>query len=84
MAFPKNPKTGDIVVVEDGLVYVYDGTLHIWHQQEGGTVSLATPLVSGLMSSDDFKKLSGLIVPPPQTTITVSDYQYAFQVARSP
>ena len=78
MAFPKNPKTGDIVVVEDGLVYVYDGTLHIWHQQEGGTVSLATPLVSGLMSSDDFKKLSGLIVPPPQTTITVSDYQYAF------
>jgi hypothetical protein len=78
MPFPKNPKTGDTVVVEDGLTYVYDGTLHIWHQQEGGTISLATPLISGLMSSSDLKKLNGLIVPPPQCTITVADYGYAF------
>ena len=78
MSFPKNPKTGDTVVVEDGLIYVYDGTLHVWHQQEGGTISLATPLASGLMSSDDLKKLNGLVVPPPQSTITVADYGYAF------
>jgi hypothetical protein len=78
MPFPKNPKTGDTVVVEDGLTYVYDGTLHIWHQQEGGTISLATPLISGLMSSADLKKLNGLVVPPPQATISVADYDYAF------
>jgi hypothetical protein len=78
MSFPKNPKTGDIVVVEDGLIYVYDGTLHIWHQQEGGTVSIATPSTAGLMSSADFKKLNGLVVPPPQSTITVADYKYPF------
>jgi hypothetical protein len=78
MSFPKNPKTGDVVIIEDGLTYVYDGTLHIWHQQEGGTVSIATPLAAGLMSSVDFKKLNGLIVPPPQSTITAADYAYSF------
>lgn len=78
MAFPKNPKNGDTVTVEDGVVFIYDSTLNIWHEQEGGTIALATPLASGLMSSDDFKKLSSLIVPPPQSTITVADYEYAF------
>jgi hypothetical protein len=76
--FPKNPKTGDIVTIEDGLIYVYDGTLNIWHQQEGGTISLATPSSSGLMSASDFKKLNSLVVPPPQSTITVADYGYSF------
>lgn len=78
MSFPKNPKTGDTVVVEDGLSYVYDGTLNVWHKQEGGTVSLATISSPGLMSSDDFNKLNGLIVPPPQATISVADYAYSF------
>jgi hypothetical protein len=78
MPFPPNPKNGDVVTVEDGLTYVYDAILHIWHQQEGGTITLATPLMSGLMASSDLKKLNGLIVPPPQTTITVAGYDYAF------
>jgi hypothetical protein len=78
MAFPKNPKTGDIVQIENNLCYIYDGTLNVWHKQEGGTVSLATPLMSGLMSSVDLKKLNGLIVPPPQTTITSATSSYSF------
>jgi hypothetical protein len=70
ITFPKNPSNAMIFESSPGLFFQYDASTNCWVRVDGmDALGLATPLVAGLMSSDDFKKLDGLILPPPQASI---------------
>jgi len=68
--FPSNPTDGMIFESYPGVFYQYDATTNSWYRTIAPDIPLATPSRDGLMSSTDFTKLMGLIVPPPSTTLT--------------
>lgn len=77
--FPKNPTDGQIFTVMSGLVYKYSKKQNSWKRIYGETVGLATPLSNGLMSKDDYTKLSNLKIPPVQSSITGEDCDNVFK-----
>lgn len=70
--FPQSPQDGQIFTNYQDVYYRYDGGLKSWIRimGYGSKVDLATPLRDGLMSSEDFRKVNGLLIPPPQTSLT--------------
>lgn len=53
-----------------GLFFQYDASTNCWVRVDGlDALGLATPIMPGLMSTDDLKKLDGLIIPPPQASL---------------
>lgn len=74
ITFPPNPTNKMIFEVIPGLFYQYESGSNSWIRIDGAAaVGLATPLVNGLMSNEDFKKLQGLIIPPPQASLSGED-----------
>ena len=76
--FPKNPADGDIIQPENGVRYIYSAATNTWSRLEGGILIPATAIVAGLMTADDYIKLNELILPPPQSTITVEGWSSQF------
>ena len=73
MGFPPNPSNGMIVEMSSGVFYQYTAATDGWYRISTPSIPMATPFTDGLMSSDDFNKLTGLIIPPPQISITTED-----------
>ena len=81
MIFPENPSDGQVFEVDNGVIFVYDSSISSWTQVSTGRVpiQLATGSDDGAMSSVDFNKLIGLVVPPPQSTLAADDCGVVFR-----
>ncbi len=71
--FPAGPTDGMIFEPTFGIFYQYNAATSSWVRISMPSLPLATPTSSGLMSSSDFTKLTGLIIPPPQITLAFED-----------
>ena len=70
ITFPKNPSNGMIFEAFSGLFFQYDTNSNCWVRVDGmDALGLATPAINGLMSSEDLRKINGLILPPPQASL---------------
>lgn len=77
--FPKNPADGTIFEAIPGLFYQFSAKENCWIRVDGlDALGLATPTKDGLMSPDDFNKLNGLLIPPPQSTIKGEDCKITY------
>lgn len=77
--FPKNPSNGMIFEASPGLFFEFSASEDCWIRVDGlEALGLATVTKDGLMSPDDLKKLNGLIIPPPQSTIKGEECKTAF------
>ena len=70
--FPVNPVHGMLYELIRGIIYQYDSSVKSWIKivSENMPPKLVTFAEKGAMSSDDFKKLNRLVIPPPTSTIT--------------
>ncbi len=69
---PRNPRDGDIVELVPGLRFVYNGQLRSWMRHEVFSPPAATAVTPGLMTAVDFTKISRLVIPPPQSSLSVA------------
>lgn len=78
MIFPEYPTDGQSFLSPDGTLYTYEATLRTWIQTLTGRIPLqtATNRTSGALSASDYRKLSRMLIPPPQSTLTVGDCVY--------
>lgn len=77
--FPKNPTDGMIFEPVPGLFYQFDKKNDCWVRVDGlEALGLATPTKDGLMSPEDLRKLNGLIIPPPQSTLKGEECKTTF------
>ncbi len=77
--FPTNPVPGETIEIQPGQYFVYSAVTNAWTELEGNVnPPLATPIIAGLMTSDDYNKLNEMILPPPQTTLKSEDYNATF------
>lgn len=68
--FPTSPVHGQEFETIPGTLYKYSSITRAWERIIKPTVPLATVNSDGLMSKEDFQKLTGFIIPPPQSTLT--------------
>ena len=73
IVFPPNASDGQIFEAAPGVVYKYLAISNSWTRIVRPTIPLATGSTPGLMSSADYEKLTGIILPPPQCTIRSAD-----------
>ena len=73
MQFPENPTNGMIFETSPGIYYQYSSVTKSWFRVTTPSIPLATEFNDGLMSSEDFTKMTGLIVPPPQINLSFED-----------
>ncbi|MDP6585772.1 MAG: hypothetical protein QF535_14040, partial [Anaerolineales bacterium] len=73
MSFPPNPTDGMIFEDSIGVFYQYSAVTQSWFKIVTPTIPLATPISDGLMSSDDFTKLTGILSPPPSIALSFED-----------
>jgi hypothetical protein len=73
MAFPTNPENGTVFEDAAGIFYQYSDSTKSWYKIAAPNIPLATIFNDGLMSSDDFTKLTGILVPPPEISLTFED-----------
>jgi len=69
--FPKDPVDGMIFESSPGSFYQFNAALNSWRVVSAPNIPVATLANDGLMPKEDFSKLTGLLIPPPETTITV-------------
>lgn len=80
IVFPENPTNGDVFEYSSGIYYQYVNTTKSWKKIVGlASVPLASGNTDGLMSKEDFSKLSSLMIPPPQTSLTADGCNTVFQ-----
>lgn len=81
MKFPTNPSNGMIIETLPGVFYQFEARQKQWTHLQGlnAQFDLSTPLRDGLMSSKDLKKLHGLLVPPPNTSMTSTGCGFTFE-----
>jgi hypothetical protein len=83
ITFPPNPSDGTIFEASPGLFYQYRKSDNTWVRIDGSeALPLASPLQDGLMTSEDLRKLSNLIIPPPQASIKGEDCALIFRQGR--
>ncbi len=83
IVFPPNPSDGMIFAANDKTYFKYSASTNTWHRlNDISKYSLATPLQNGLMASADYVKMEGLILPPPQSTITSDGCNIKFTSGR--
>lgn len=79
--FPINPTNGMIFEQKSGVLYQYDSSINGWIKIATNNASLpiATVSTNGAMSSEDYKKLSELVIPPPYCSIVGNDCVAPYQ-----
>jgi hypothetical protein len=83
MGFPTDPTDGMIYESAPGIFYKYSKNQNAWIRIDGfDNLGLATPLKDGLMASDDFVKLEGLLIPPPQASLRTPSCGVKFNTGR--
>ena len=80
MNFPPNPEDKTIYEASIGVYYQFDKKQNTWVLLDnyGLFITPATSLQDGLMTSDDYIKVQGLLLPPPQTTIGSDQCKFVF------
>lgn len=73
MDFPQNPTDGMIFESSVGIFYQYSALTKSWYRISTPFIPMASPTNDGLMSSEDFIKLTGLIIPPPRIQLSFED-----------
>jgi hypothetical protein len=68
-SFPTNPVNNQLFETAPGVYYKYSTTSNSWSKVLFPTLPLATKERDGLMSKEDYIKLSGMLSPPPQITL---------------
>ncbi len=68
--FPPNPEDGMLFECSPGVFFEYRASTRSWVQVTQPSVPLATPFRDGLMSAEDFNKMTGILIPPPKATLT--------------
>lgn len=78
--FPPNPIDGMIIEPINGTFYRWSTKEGTWIKLDGydNAIVLATPLQDGYMSSDDYNKVIGLLLPPPKTALSGQDCSFIF------
>lgn len=71
MAFPTNPSNNDIYEAKPRVFYKYSAVTKTWNRISNPVVPVVTEFENGLMSSSDYTKLIGMIIPPPQSTLSI-------------
>ncbi len=69
--FPKDPEDGTVFESAPGSFYEFNQAMNSWRIISVPAIPVATRRVSGLMSKEDFNKLTGLLIPPPVTNLSV-------------
>lgn len=69
--FPKNPADGTVFEAAPGSYYEFNKALNSWRTISVPAIPVATRREPGLMSKEDFNKLTGLLIPPPITNLSV-------------
>ncbi len=79
--FPDNPTHGMLFEQKNGVIYQYDASVKSWLKlsSDNITLPLATPIRDGLMSSDDYRKLNRLVIPPPTSSLIGTDCIAAYK-----
>lgn len=80
MKFPANPTDKMIFEITSGVFYQYNTNQQTWVKLEGfgEFIPLATPTQDGLMTNEDYIKVQGLLIPPPNTTMTNKGCNFKF------
>lgn len=78
MKFPENPSNGMIFEATPGVYYQYSSVTKSWYRVNTPSIPLATEFNDGLMSSEDFVKLTGLLIPPPKINLSFEDCDTVF------
>lgn len=82
-SFPNNPSDGTIVELTPGSYFIYKSGMNCWVRLDGvDNLGIATNKSDGLMSSDDFRKLQNLLIPPPQASIKGEQCDFTFTRGR--
>ena len=78
--FPPNPIDGMIIEPINGTFYRWSTKEGTWIKLDGydNAIVLATQLQDGYMSSDDYNKVIGLLLPPPKTALSGQDCSFIF------
>ena len=81
MDYPVNPTDKMIFEASPGIYFQYTAADATWTRLQGygAQLVLATPVTDGLMTSADFVKLNGLMIPPPKTTMTAEGCVHTFK-----
>lgn len=81
MKFPKNPPDKTIFEATPGDFYQFDAGLNSWTRMQGYATLFeeATPLRDGIMPASDLRKINGLLLPPPRTTLTSDNCGTTFE-----
>jgi hypothetical protein len=83
LTFPPNPSDKMIYEAIPGLYFQYDKGINSWVRIDGAAaLGVATPLINGLMSSADFKKLQNLLIPPPQSSLRGEECTVTYKSGR--
>lgn len=74
LQFPPNPADGTVFEASPGVFYIYSSTSNSWSRiPYNDSGSLVTQTNDGLMSYDDYIKLSSMEIPPPQSAFILPD-----------
>ena len=78
--FPMDVPDKTIFEASPDIFYQFNESEKSWIKVDGFNVSmdLATPLKDGLMSSDDLRKLQGLLLPPPNSAMSAKSCSFTF------
>lgn len=69
-SFPPNPTNGQFFELAPGQVYEYTTLSRSWQRIIRPILPLATPISDGLMAATDYRKLTGILIPQPQSTLS--------------
>jgi hypothetical protein len=72
-SFPINPTNGMIFESTPGMFYQFSSSTQSWYKIARPSIPVATEFEDGLMSSSDFNKIMGLIIPPPDIDLGTED-----------
>jgi len=80
ITFPTDPSDGMIFEASPGLFFQYNASDNSWIRIDAyGFLPPASPLQNGTMSSNDFKKLMNIIIPPPQASLEGDDCSQTYR-----
>lgn len=81
--WPPDPTPGMIIEKSPNTYFQYDAKQNTWVRLDGyKSIKLATSLAPGLMSKDDYIKLSSLLKSPPHITISTQDCPATFSTGQ--
>ena len=70
LSFPPGPTNGQLFEIAPGQLYQYSSFYRSWQRIVRPVIPLATPISNGLMSKEDYQKLTNILIPPPISNLS--------------